>query len=68
MKHIVETVEQLYNTNEPTGEMIIDEVVDAVRKTQTQNASDIALLLDVDRRDLSIAFKPSYKVTYRLYW
>lgn len=57
MKHIVETVEQLYNTNEPTGEMIIDEVVDAVRKTQTQNASDIALLLDVDRRDLSIAFK-----------
>ena len=37
--------------------MIVDEVVDAVRKTKTQRASDIALLLDVEHRLLNDAFK-----------
>ena len=57
MKHIVESVEELYNRKEATGEVIVDAVVDAVRKTMTQRASDIALLLDVEHRQLNDAFK-----------
>ena len=57
MKHIVESVEEMYHAREPTGEVIVDEVVDAVRKTKTQRASDIALLLDVEHRLLNDAFK-----------
>ena len=57
MKHIVESVEEMYLAREPTGEVIIDAVVDAVRKTRTQRSSDIALLLDVEHRQLNDAFK-----------
>ena len=57
MKHIVESGEEMYYRREPTGEVIVDEVVDAVRKTKTQRASDIALLLDVEHRLLNDAFK-----------
>ena len=57
MKHIVESVEEMYHAREPTGEVIIDAVVDAVRKTRTQRSSDIALLLDVEHRMLNDAFK-----------
>ena len=57
MKHIVESVEEMYHAREPTGEAIVDEVLDAVRKTKTQRASDLALLLDVEHRLLNDAFK-----------
>ena len=57
MRHIVESVEEMYYRREPTGEVIVDAVVDAVRKTKTQRASDIALLLDVEHRLLNDAFK-----------
>ena len=57
MKHIIESVEEMYRSREPTGEVIIDAVVDAVRKTMTQRSSDIALLLDVEHRLLNDAFK-----------
>jgi hypothetical protein len=52
MKHIVESVEEMYHAREPTGEVIIDAVVDAVRCTHTHRSEDIALLLDVDQREL----------------
>ncbi len=57
MKHIVESVEELYHARQPTGEMIIDAVTDAIRKTTTQRSGDIALLLDADHRQLNDAFK-----------
>jgi len=57
MKHIVESVEEMYHAREPTGEVIVDAVVDALRKTRTQRSSDIALLLDVDHHQLNAAFK-----------
>ena len=57
MKHIVESVEEMYHAREPTGEVIIDSVLDALRKTRTQRSSDIALLLDVDHHQLNAAFK-----------
>ena len=56
MKHIVESVEAMYHAMVPFGEVIIDAVLDAVRKTRTQSAGDIALLLDADRRLLNDAF------------
>ncbi len=56
MKHIVESVEEMYHAMVPFGEVIIDAVLDAVRKTRTQSAGDIALLLDADRRLLNDAF------------
>ena len=52
MKHIVESVEEMYHAREPTGEVIIDEVVNAIRCTNTHRSEDIALLLDVDQREL----------------
>ncbi len=52
MKHIVESVEEMYHAREPTGEVIIDEVVNAIRCTVTHRSEDIALLLDVDQREL----------------
>ncbi len=57
MKHIVESVEELYHARQPTGEIIIDAVTDAIRKTTTQRSGDIALLLDADHRQLNDAFK-----------
>ena len=52
MKHLVESVEELFHAREPTGEVIIDEVVNAIRCTNTHRSEDIALLLDVDQREL----------------
>ena len=52
MKHIVESVEEMFHAREPTGEVIIDEVVNAIRCTNTHRSEDIALLLDVDQREL----------------
>ena len=52
MKHIVESVEELFHAREPTEEVIIDEVVNAIRCTNTHRSEDIALLLDVDQREL----------------
>ena len=57
MKHVVESVEEMFHAMVPFGEVIIDAVVDAVRKTRTQRSSDIALLLDVEHRQLNDAFK-----------
>ncbi len=41
----------------PTGEAIIDEVVNLLRRTKTKSAADIALHMEVLLRDLSIAIK-----------
>ena len=50
------SVEELYNRKgEPTGEIIIDEVINAIRTTKTHKSEDIALLLDVDQRALWFA-------------
>ncbi len=57
MRKMMESVEELYRMDEATGEVIVDEVVRALRKSSTQWAGDIAILLNVDRRSLSIAFE-----------
>ena len=35
MKHIVESVEEMFHAREPTGEVIIDEVVNAIIARRT---------------------------------
>ncbi len=56
MKHIVETVEELYEAREPTGEIIIDEVVNVLRHYKMIYPEDVALILDVNARELRDAW------------
>jgi AraC-like DNA-binding protein len=49
-------LEELYNRKgEPTGELIIDAVIDAIRNSKTHRSEDIALLLNVEPRALTFA-------------
>ena len=57
MKHVVESVEELYRAREPTGELIIDEVVKVLRHFKMIYPEDVALILDVDVKDLAIAWR-----------
>ena len=52
MKHVVESMEELYKRQEPTGEAIVDAVVEVLRKFRLIYPEDVALLLDVKVRDL----------------
>ena len=52
MKPIIESVEALYTRKEPTGEMILDEVISYLRRTRIITALDLALLMDVNKRQL----------------
>ena len=52
MKPIVTSVEELYARKEPTGEMILDEVVSYLHRTRIITAMDLALLMDVNKRQL----------------
>ena len=53
MKHIVESVDEIYQRLEPWGEPILDAVVEALRKTRILFTTDMAVFLDADQRDLS---------------
>lgn len=51
-------VEELYkNQQTPTGESIMDAVIWAIKNTKTTQSGDIAVLLDVDERQLRAAVK-----------
>ena len=56
MKHVVESVEELYRAREPTGELIIDEVVNVLRHFKMIYPEDVALILDVNARELRDAW------------
>lgn len=49
MKPTNKTVESLYNSSEPTGDRILDEVVNSLRKTRIIAAADLAILMDVKK-------------------
>ena len=49
MKPIVTSIEELYGRREPTGDRILDEVVNCLRKTQIIAAADLAILMDVKK-------------------
>ncbi len=49
-------VEELYNRKgKPTGELIIDGVIESLRSTKTHRSEDVALLLYVEPRALNFA-------------
>jgi AraC-like DNA-binding protein len=52
MKPIFTSIEELYARKEPTGEMILDEVISYLRRTRIITALDLALLMDVNKRQL----------------
>ncbi len=56
MKHIVESVEEMYHARQPTGEAIVDEVIDILRHYKLIYPEDVALLMDVKVRDLRSAW------------
>ena len=56
MKHIVESVEEMYHARQPTGEVIVDEVLDILRHYKLIYPEDVALLMDVKVRDLRSAW------------
>ena len=56
MKHIVESVEDMYYAREPTGEVIVDEVLNILRHYKLIYPEDVALLMDVKLRDLRSAW------------
>ena len=49
MKPIVTSIKELYGRREPTGDRILDEVVNCLRKTQIIAAADLAILMDVKK-------------------
>ena len=54
----ITTVEELYKSKgAPTGESIVDAVVDYVKRVKGHSAEDVAIYLDVNRRKLSGAFE-----------
>ena len=55
MKPIVTSVKTLYNRQEPTGEVILDEMVNVLRTTRIISVSDMALLMDVSAHALNMA-------------
>ncbi len=57
MKHIVESVDELYHAREPTGEVIIDAVVDVLRHYKMIYPEDVALILEVNVKDLAAAWR-----------
>ena len=59
MKHIVESVEEMYHAREPTGEVIVDEVLDILRHYKLIYPEDVALLMDVNPKDLRAAWERS---------
>ena len=56
MKHIVESVEEMYDAREPTGEVIVDEVINILRHYKLIYPEDVALLMDVKVRELRSAW------------
>ena len=49
MKKVIKSVEELYGTSEPTGDAILDEVVNCLRKTRIIAAADLAILMNVKK-------------------
>ena len=56
MKHIVESVEEMYHARQPTGEVIVEEVLNILRNYKLIYPEDVALLMDVKVRDLRSAW------------
>ena len=52
MKPIIKTIEELYDKKDGTGEVILDEMANCLRKTRIIAAADLAILMDVKKPHL----------------
>ena len=57
MKPIIKTIEELYGRREATGEVILDEMVNCLRRTRIIAVADLAALMDVDAHQLNMAVR-----------
>ena len=55
MKPIIKTIEELYGRREATGEVILDEMANCLRKTRIIAVADLAALMDVNAHQLNMA-------------
>ena len=57
MKTVIKTVEELYGRKDGTGEVILDELAECLRKTRIIAVADLAVLMDVDAHQLNQAVR-----------
>ena len=57
MKPIIKTIEELYDKKDGTGEVILDEMAECLRKTRIIAVADLAALMDVDAHQLNMAVR-----------
>ena len=55
MKPIVTSVEELYERKDGTGEVLLDEMAECLRKTRIIAVADLATLMDVNAHQLNMA-------------
>ena len=57
MKPIIKTIEELYDKKDGTGEVLLDEMAECLRKTRIIAVADLAALMDVDAHQLNMAVR-----------
>ena len=57
MKPIIKTIEELYDKKDGTGEVLLDEMAECLRKTRIIAVADLAALMDVDAHQLNQAVR-----------
>ena len=57
MKPIVTSIEELYDRKDGTGEVLLDEMAECLRKTRIIAVADLATLMDVDAHQLNQAVR-----------
>ena len=55
MKPIIKTIEELYSRREATGEVLLDEMVNCLRRTRIIAVADLATLMEVNAHQLNQA-------------
>ena len=55
MKPIIKTIEELYDKKDGTGEVLLDEMAECLRKTRIIAVADLAALMDVNAHQLNMA-------------
>lgn len=57
MRPVIKTVEELYEKKDGTGEVLLDEIAECLRKTRIIAVADLAALMDVDAHQLNMAVR-----------
>ena len=57
MRPVITSVEELYGRTDGTGEVILDEMAECLRKSRIIAVADLAVLMDVDAHQLNQAVR-----------